>query len=55
VAPPEADQLSVGVSETPVAPFEGEGFEGIPGTANVVNDQVAELVLPAPFLATTSQ
>ncbi len=50
VAPLEADQLSVGLSGTPVAPLAGEGFPGeglgSPHVVHVVNDQTAELVEP---------
>ena len=57
VAPLDAFQLSVGLAETPVAPFEGDrrvGGDGGGGT--VVKDQVVDQALvPPAFVAFTCQ
>jgi hypothetical protein len=56
-----AAQLSVGLVETAVAAFEGEGFDGVPGVghttvAAVVKDQTGpEVEVPQSFLATIFQ
>ena len=56
----QAAQPSVGLVDTPVAPFEGEAPDGVPGvgqgTEPVVKLQTdPEVELPQLFLATTFQ
>jgi hypothetical protein len=52
-----ADQPSVGLVETSVTPFEGEGPEGVPGVGQgaVVKLQTGLAVLPQIFFATIFQ
>ncbi len=52
-----ADQLTVGLIETPVAPFEGETFEGVPGVRQAggpdcvtVNVWLAMVIVPVRWL-----
>ena len=55
-----ANQPSVGLVETPVAPFEGEGPEGVPGVEQGATPVVKlqtdpEVEFPQLFLATIFQ
>ena len=54
------DQLRVGLVEIPVAPFEGEGFDGVPGVVQGAEPVVKlrtdpEIELPQLFFATIFQ
>ena len=56
----EAPQVNVGLVETPVAPLEGEGPEGVPGVGQGAGPVVKyhtdpEVEFPQLFLATTFQ
>ena len=52
-------QINVGLVDTPVAPFDGAKFDGVPGVghgaAPVVNLQIDPAAEPQLFFATTLQ